>query len=187
MYGGMKLLATFDREKEKNLWFPILSSHGFSWLELSTDNADREKAIDTTGLDSEGTVKRFALRTRHERYSQRQLAKYKREFTIRYARPSGSPVEWQKLFEMDLDLLPDYFCYGWWNKTTNLISDYVILDVPTLQELFRQGYLERYRQNRKQNVNSHRSTLVFIRISELINLPSGNTLIAYHSENHPAL
>ena len=188
MFGGMKLLATFDRDKERNLWFPILANHGFSRLETSADIIDHENAIDAVGYDNVGNQKLFALRVRDEgSYSDSRLARYKREFTIRYARPSGEPVEWQKLFEMNLDLLPDYFCYGWRKKSTNLIEDYVVLDVPTLQLLYKEGKLSRYEANKRVNVNSRMSTLVFIPLPELLKMQSADNLIVYHSDNHPAL
>lgn len=181
------MLATFGRDKEKDLWFPVLSRHGFTGLDLSADVIDHENAIDAVGYNAQGEQKLFALRSRDVgRYTPAQLARFKCEFTIRYARPTGEPVEWQKLFEMDLPLLPDYFVYGWCNQDRTAINDYVILDVPTLQQLYRDGHLDRYLGNMRVNTDSRRSTLVFLSISELVQLPGGSQLVVYHSENHPA-
>ena len=182
------MLATFSRDKERNWWFPVLSSHGFTGLDLSADVIDHENAIDAVGYDVQGEQKLFALRSRDVgRYTAYQLTQYKREFTIRYARPSGEPVEWQKLFELELPLVPDYFVYGWCNSNRTAIDDYVILDIPTLQQLYQEGHLQRYLANKRDNIDSLRSTLVFLSISELVRLPSGIQLVAFHSENHPAL
>lgn len=182
------MLANFDRGKERNLWFPVLAHHGFTGLDLSADVIDHENAIDAVGYNAQGEQKLFALRVRETRnYTYTQLARYKREFTIRYSRPSGVPVEWQKLFEIDMPLLPDYFVYGWCNTDNTVVDDYVILDVPVLQQLYRQRHLDRYTGNIRTNVDRRRSQLVFIPIPNLIRLPGGNRLVAYHSENHPAL
>ena len=73
----------------------------------------------------------IALWKREEdRYSDDDLAEYNCQFTIRYEGETTEPVEWQKFFEMDLDILPDYFCYGWLKRGTKRINDYAILDVP---------------------------------------------------------
>ena len=182
------MVFAFDRELERNLWFSILEHHGFSNLHSSADEIDFDYAIDAVGHNNLMQPKRFALRTRESQYSAYSLARYKREFTIRYEGASDEPVEWQKLFEMDLDTLPDYFCYGWWIKGTNYITDYVILDVPTLQQLHKLGHLTRYKENNKiVNTRGTRTTLVVISLSELLRLPSSNSLIVYHSNNHPAL
>ena len=89
---------------------------------------------------------------------------------------------------MSLDPLPDYFCYGWYIKRTKHITDYVILDVPTLQQLHREGHLTYYEENKKiANTRGTRTVGVYISLPELLRLPSGNNLIVYHSDNHPAL
>ena len=76
------MLATFGRDKERELWFPVLSRHGFTRLDLSADVIDKENAIDAVGYDAEGARKLFALRSRDmSRYTASQLARFKREFT----------------------------------------------------------------------------------------------------------
>ena len=179
----------FDRELERKLWFPVLEGHDFSRLQSSGDMIDFDNAIDALGYNYLMQVKLFALRIRDENeYSAYRLAQYKTEFTIRYAGRSREPVEWPKLFEMDLEILPDYFCYGWHKGGTEYITDYVILDVPTLQQLHKEGHLTYYEENKKIiNTRGTRTTGVVISLPELLRLPSGNNLIVYHSENHPAL
>ena len=182
------MVFAFDRELERDMWFPILEDHGFSNLHSSADKIDFDNAIDAVGHNNLMQPKRFALRTRESQYSVDRLAEYKREFTIRYKGATDEPVEWQKLFEMDLDTLPDYFCYGWWIKGTNHITDYVILDVPILQQLHKDGHLTRYEENNKiHNTRGTRTTMVVISLSQLLGLPSSDNLIVYHSHNHPAL
>ena len=179
--------ATLDRDKEK-LWFPVLTRHGLTGLQLSSDEMDQENAIDAGGYDAQGEPKSFALRSRAiENYRPAQLAEYKQQFTIRYARPHTEEVEWQKLFEMGLEVVPDYFAYGWCNGSRTAIDDYVIIDVRILRWLYEQGCLERYRSNTKQNIDSRRSTLLYIPIPELLAFPGTDGLIAFHSKNHPAL
>lgn len=181
------MLATFEREKEQSLWFPVLRHCGFTKLSLATDRDDKQNAIDATGYHSSilNEVK-FALRSRDPKgYSTSQLTRYKREFTIRYARPSGVPVEWNKFFEIDLPRTPNYMAYGWLDS--GRIGDYVILDISILRLMYNIGHLEPYRVNQVQNMNSHRSILVFISIPELLQLPESDGLILYHSDNHPAI
>jgi hypothetical protein len=179
--------ATLDREKEK-LWFPVLTRHGFTDLQLSPDEMDQENAIDAEGYDAQGEPKSFALRSRDVgRYRPAQLAEYKQQFTIRYARPRTEEVEWQKLFEMGLEVVPNYFVYGWCNRARTAIDDYVIMDVHILRQLYDQGYLERFYLNTKVNTDWRKSTLLYIPIPELLSLPGTSELIVYHSENHPAL
>lgn len=182
------MLATFGRRKEQNLWFPILNSHSFYQLTLSSDETDRENAIDAVGFDSEYQRRFFALRSRTiGRYTDRALAQYKREFTIRYSRPSGIPVEWQKLFEMDIPVIPHYFCYGWCNRDNTAIEDYVILDISILKQLYDEGHLDRYTTNLRTNIDHLQSKLAIIPIQNLVNLPSGKNVVAYHSEDHPGV
>ena len=138
--------------------------------------------IDAAGYDSQGCFKRFALRSRSDKYYPSALARYKTEFTIRYARPSGNPVEWNKLFEMEL---PVKLTYGWCEN--GCIGDYVILDVPVLQLLHQQGHLERWVEYKRRNMNGRASTLVPISIPTLMRLPDAEGLIVYHSDNHPAI
>lgn len=178
----------FDRDLERE-WFSILESHGFSGLHSSADEIDHYNAIDAVGYNNLMEQKRFALRIRDEReYTVNQLERFKREFSIRYKGSTDEPVEWQKLFEMDLDILPDYFCYGWYIKQTKHITDYVILDIPTLQQLHKDGRLARYEENSKiPNTRGTRTIGVYISLTDLLRLPSGNNLIVYNSENHPAL
>lgn len=177
------MLADFDRKKEQ-LWFPILQQVGFSSLEITQNAMDQENAIDASGIDSDGIEKYFALRIRDEgSYSGQRLQQYKQEFTIRYSRPTGVPVEWQKLFELYLQVFPDFFCYGWFNREH--ITDYVVLDVRVLKYFHQQGYLQQYETNRRRNINGLRSELVFIPLRELLQLPYADRLIVYHSENHP--
>ena len=182
------MVYAFDRELERE-WFSILEYHGFSSLHSSPDEIDHNNAIDAVGYNNLMQQKRFAIRIREEnQYSVHNLARYKREFSIRYEGSTDEPVEWQKLFEMDLDPLPDYFCYGWYIKRTKHITDYVILDIPTLQQLHKEGHLtyyERYKQI--ANTRGTRTVGVYISLPELLKLPSGRNLIVYHSENHPAL
>ena len=177
------MLADFDRNKEQ-LWFPILQRVGFTSLSVTTNVMDQENAIDASGVDTDGMGKYFALRIRDEgSYSERRLEQYKREFTIRYSRPTGVPVEWQKLFELNLDPFPDYFCYSWFNR--DRITDYVVLDIRILKYFHREGYLQQYEINRRRNINGLKSELVFIPLNELLKLPYADRLIVYHSENHP--
>ena len=182
------MVFAFDRELERE-WFSILESHGFSSLHSSTDEIDHNNAVDVVGYNNLVQQKRFAIRIREEnQYSVHNLARYKREFSIRYEGSTPEPVEWQKLFEMDLDPLPDYFCYGWYIKQKKQITDYVILDVPTLQQLHREEHLTYYEENKKiLNTRGTRTVGVYISLPDLLRLPSGNNLIVYHSDNHPAL
>ena len=182
------MLATFGRRKEQNLWFPILSRHGFSHLSLSSDKTDQENAIDAVGFNKQHQRRLFALRSRTiEKYTDRALAQYKREFTIRYSRPSSVPVEWQKLFEMDMPITPHYFCYGWCNRGSSVIEDYVILDISILKQLYSEGHLDRYTTNLRTNIDRLQSKLAIIPIQNLIDLPSGKNVVAFHSENHPGI
>ena len=178
----------FDRDLERG-WFSILESHGFSSLHSSADEIDHYNAIDAVGYNHLRQEKLFALRIRDEtEYTVNQLAIFKREFSIRYEGSTDEPVEWQKLFEMDLDILPDYFCYGWYIKRTKHITDYVILDVPTLQQLHKDGHLARYEEKNKiPNTRGTRTVGVYLSLPELLRLPSSNGLIVHHSDNHPAL
>ena len=182
------MVYAFDRDLERE-WFSILEYHGFSNLHSSTDEIDHNNAIDVVGCNNLGQQKRFAIRIREEnQYSAHNLARYKREFSIRYEGSTTEPVEWQKLFEMDLDILPDYFCYGWYIKRTKNITDYVILDVPTLQQLHKDGHLTYYEENKKiANTRGTRTVGVYLSLPELLRLPSASDLIVYHSDNHPAL
>ena len=182
------MVFAFDRQLERDLWFPILEHHGFLDLHSSPDKIDHDNAIDAVGYNYLREEKLFALRTRESQYSDNNLAKYKREFSIRYKGSTDEPVEWRKLFEMDLDTLPDYFCYGWWIKGANHITDYVILDVPTLQQLHKDGHLTYYEKYKQiPNRRGTRTIGVYISLSELLRLPSANGLIVHHSDNHPAL
>ena len=136
------MLATFDRKKESSFWLPVLVSHGFTDLELTPSEIDKLNATDMAGYDAQRNPKLFALRCRDgSAYTTKALAKYKRQFTIRYDRPSGTPSEWQKLFEMQLPRYPDYFVYGWCNEELTKITDYVVLDVPILQILYKEANL----------------------------------------------
>jgi hypothetical protein len=186
-------LANFERrrENERKLWFPVLEKLGFIGLESAPDEEDYKHVIDAMGYDAQWNYKYFALRTRSEFNRKGEpihpatLAKWKLQFTMRYARPTGNPVEWNKLFEKDLTLLPDYFVYGWRNQVTGNIHEYIILNVPTLQQLYRAENLNRFRGNQRINTDSRGSTLVYIPIPELLSLPGTSELIVYHSENHP--
>lgn len=166
----------------------MLTRHGFTDLELSPDHMDQENAIDAEGYNAQGEPKSFALRSRDiKRYRPAQLAEYKQQFTIRYARPHTEEVEWQKLFEMGLDVVPDYFVYGWCNRPRTAIDDYIIMDVHVMRQLYNDGYLDRFTSNTKMNTDWRRSTLLYIPIPELLAFPGTDELIVYHSENHPAL
>ncbi|RKU32240.1 hypothetical protein C6499_03530 [Candidatus Poribacteria bacterium] len=177
------MLADFDREKE-HLWFPILQQIGFSSLGITGDGLDQKHAMDACGVDPDDVVKYFALRIRDEgSYSPYRLRQFKQEFTIRYSDPSDVPVEWQKLFEPNRRLFPDFFCYGWFNREH--ITDYVVLDVRILRYFHQQGYLQQYKANRRRNINSLRSEFVFIPLRDLLQFPDADRLIVYHSENHP--
>ena len=182
------MVYAFDRDLERE-WFSILEYYGFSSLHSSADEIDHNNAIDAVGYNNLMQQKRFALRIRDEsEYTVDQLGRFKREFSIRYEGSTDEPVEWQKLFEMDLDILPDYFCYGWWIKGTNHITDYVILDVPTLQQLHKDGHLTYYEKYKKiVNTRGTKTIGVYISLSELLRLPGSSNLIVYHSDNHPAL
>ena len=97
----------------------------------------------------------------------------------------GVSVEWQKFFEKDLPRRPDFFVYGWTQGKS--IGDYVILGVSVLRDLYNAGHLNKYIERIKQNTNGLASEFVPIPISELISLPEALGLIAFHSDNHPAL
>lgn len=183
------MVYAFDRGLERGWWFPVLKTCGFSSLHSSPDSIDHDNAIDAVGYNNQMQEKRFALRTRDQsEYSIDRLAVYKREFSIRYKGSTDEPVEWQKLFEMDLNILPDYFCYGWLNRGIRRIDDYVILNIPTLQQLHKEGHLNYYEKNKQiANVRGTKTVGVYISLPELLKLPSSNNLIVYHSENHPAL
>ena len=185
-------LAVFNRANERRLWFPVLEKLGFTGLESAPIHDDYKHVIDVIGYDPQGNLTHFALRSRSELRNKKPidpatLAKWKLEFTIRYARPTGNPVEWNKLFEMDVPLLPNYKGYGWCNQDTGAIHEYVILDVPVLQQLYREGHLNNYLLNKMRNVDSRESEFIPIPIRNLTSLPSSDGLIVYHSENHPAL
>lgn len=176
------MLATFERDKESRLWFPVLKQHDFTELRLATNKDDHENAIDAIGHNLFLGDVNCALRSRDEG---RQPSQYKKEFTIRYRRPSGVSVEWQKFFEKDLPRRPDFFVYGWTQGKS--IGDYVILGVSVLRDLYNAGHLNKYIERIKQNTNGLASEFVPIPISELISLPEALGLIAFHSDNHPAL
>ena len=173
------MLANFDREKESRLWFPVLMQNGFTNLRLTSETDDLENVMDAIGHQATTGDVNFALRSRNDK----GILQYKKEFTIGYRRPSGQPVEWQKLFEKNLPKSPDYFAYGWVQDDS--IKDYVILAVSVLKQLYNAGYLTPYADKFKQSTNE----FVFIPISipELLDLPEAIGLIAFHSENHPAL
>ncbi len=185
-------LANFGRGKER-LWFPILQERGFKDLELATEQMDKDNAIDAWGIDEKtGRNKYFALRLRDETsYREPALTKYKREFTIRYARPSGVPVEWQKIFQASLNVAtPDYFCYGWVDANGR-ITDYIIINIEMLRHYERHGHLKKYENNRRRNSDPRRSELVFLSLSELMALDKEHgfmdKLFFGYSENHPML
>ena len=186
-------LAVFNQGNERDLWFPVLEKLGFTGLKSAPKHDDYKHVIDMIGYDPQGNLTHFALRSRSERkqdgepHASRTLAKWKLQFTIRYDRRTGNPVEWNKLFEMDVPLLPNYKAYGWRDKYTGSIEDYVILDVPTLQKLHSEEHLDSYLADKMRNVDWRASDFIPIPIPELLELPSADGLIAYHSENHPAL
>ena len=184
------------REYERILWFPVLEKLGFTGLKSAPKHDDYKHVIDVIGYDPQGNLTHFATRSRSELKKKNNkmvpihpatLAKWKLQFTIRYARPTGNPVEWNKLFEMDVPLLPNYKAYGWRNKDTGVIHEYIILDVPTLQQLYREGHLNCYLDDKMRNVDWRESEFIPIPIRDLTILPNTDGLIVYHSENHPAL
>ena len=168
-------LAVFDQGNERLLWIPVLEKLGFTSLESAPEHDDYKHVIDMIGYDPQGNLTHFALRSRSEIRNgkpipQGTLAKWKLQFTIRYARPTGNPVEWNKLFEMDVPSLPNYKAYGWRDKYTGSIVDYVILDVPTLQKLHSKGHLDSYLDDKMRNVDSLESDFIPIPIP----IPSPN-------------
>lgn len=180
-------MATFERAEEASLWFPVLEQCGFADLRLATDRDDQQNAIDAIGWDLtiHDEAKLALLHRYQNHYLTSQLTRYKREFSIRYARPSGVPVEWNKFFEMDLPRIPDYMAYGWVDSIR--IGDYVIFDMSVLKLLYDLGHLDKYRENQIQNMNSRQSIMVTISIPELLKLPESNGLIFDHSDNHPGI
>ena len=180
-------MATFERAEKTSLWFPVLEQCGFADLKLATDRDNKENAIDAIGWDlTIHDEAKLALRHCYQnRYLSSQIARYKREFTIPYTRPSGVPLEWNKFFEMNFPRTPDYMAYGWVDSVR--IGDYVIFDMLVLKLLYDLGHLDKYRENQVQNMNSRQSIMVTISIPELLKLPESDGLIFYHSENHPAL
>lgn len=71
----------------------------------------------------------------------------------------------QKPFELNLQVFPDYFYYGWFN--CKHITDYVILDVRVLKYFHQQGHLQKYEANRRKNTNGLRSELVYTLLHDL--------------------
>ena len=180
------MIATFGRTKEKELWFPVLSRHGYTHLALSDNELDHKNAIDAVGRDHEQKIKHFALRSRSPSYyTATAMRIYKQEFTIRYSRPSGQPTEWQKLFEMDLDVKPNLFCYGWLDKAHSKLEDYFILNIEVLRQLYDKGHLDRYREMRIKNTDERGSISVIVSLRDLCKLDDAEGLIVHISKGHP--
>lgn len=180
----MTVKSDFNRKKEL-IWFPVLHAAGFRNLQLSGTHLDIEEATDIEGVKGQHRY-RFTVRSRNaSRYTTQQLAGFKREFTIRYSRPSGVPTEWEKLFSDDFPNKPDYFVYGWTDNENHDLLDYVILDVVELRRLHDSGRLSEWENTRKTNVDIRRSEFVPIPIQRL-NEKADGRLVYWHSPDHPA-
>lgn len=181
----MTVKPDFSRKKEE-VWFPALTAAGFHNLALAKDSLDHTQATDIKGTKG-GRRYRFAVRERDPTgYTRGRLGEYKREFTIRYSRPTGAPTEWTKLFSPDFPSKPDFFAYGWMDDKNHELADYVVLDVDVLRRLHDKGLLAGFAQRRKTNVDARQSTFVPLPIQRLNEMADGQ-LVSWHSFAHPAL
>lgn len=183
----MVVHANFDRGQEQMLWEPVLLGLGYDDFVPAPNDLNEQNVIDASVTDRQGHVRRLALRSRSGTYAPDILARYKREFTIRRSRPSGNPVEWDKLFRSGAEQLkPDLFCYGWRNFDTGHLDDYVILSVPVLCELEREGHLSRLGLSAR-NVDALRSEFVVISLADLLRVQGSEGLVVHHSPDHPGV
>lgn len=118
-----------------------------------------------------------------EKYEPKEewLAESKKKVCIEYCK-NGKPTIWRTLLRQEK--YPKYFCYGWIKD--NYIGDYVILDVKSLRSLHKAGHLKQIILNKLvegEYKNGATYSFVPIPISEL----NSHGVIAYHSDNHPAL
>lgn len=180
--------ANFNRQQE-TLWFPVISGLGFDTPppQLAESYDDFESAVDVLAGG-----KRFGVRSRNQgRYSQPSLERYFTEFTIRFSRPTGTRTEYHKLFVTeDGDIVPDFLAYGWVNSQRQFLN-WLIIDVPTLQDAHKRGLLDQFMSNVRRNTDWRRSQLLPVSVPRLIaGQPSTfvQSLFPYHfPENHPAL
>lgn len=168
---------------------PVLQGAGFHDLALADESLDHERATDIQGNYGYGKS-RIAVRSRNpqpHRYSPKELDDYKRQFTIRYSRPTGVPTEWEKLFSKDFPYKPDYLAYGWVDDENRALNEWVIIDLSELRRLHEHGFLKKYEENLKTNIDARRSSFVALPIHELARLAPRTRLVPWHSPNHPAL
>lgn len=181
-----------NRQKEERLWKPVLSNLGFTDFRLASAQQDQQQAIDAFAVSTDGVEMAFTLRSRNSRrYEQsrpQDLAEWKTQFTIRYSRPSGVRVEWQKLFDPDGEELPDYMCYGWQHPAQLQLREWVILSVPVLQNLFNAGILPDCIVEIRRNRDSRRSDLAALSLPHcLSHSEESEGLVVWASPDHPGI
>ena len=185
----MPSIDNFSRGKER-LWFPLLTELGYTDLNLTSERMDQHNSVDAVG-NIGGGMRYFSLRLRDgTRYPVHQTMQYKREFTLRISRPSGSDVEWQKLFKATQEIRPDFLCYGWIDEAGGL-KDWVIINLHVLRQYYRDGHMKRYEHNQLRNIDELASVFVYVDIPALCELSIKywymNHILAGVSNNHPIL
>ena len=93
-------------------------------------NLDLHKGTDFTTIPAIGLAIRLR---RHEYYGE----KYKREFTIRWKRPSGKKTEYEKILEGDVR----WFFYAFLNERENDFADWFIGDLNIFRQTIREHLL----------------------------------------------
>ena len=141
-----------------NLWYPILVKHGFKEMpRLITRREEKYK---------ECTVE--------------YLVKLKKDVCVQYSK-NRKRTEWERLtYKAEYH---DYFCYGWLKDKS--IGDYVILNVAAIRSLRKAGHLKHFILNRLEREYKNGVPYSFIPIP--ISVLNSHGVIAYHSDNHPAL
>ena len=169
----------------------MLNRHGYYDFQLEEGTMDLEEAVDATAKHetSGDDVLRIALRTRNvNRYRPQQLSEYKRQFTIRWSRPTGALTESDKIFgehRSDEDA-PTLMAYGWMHPNGREIQEYVVLSVQVLRDLYDRGQLENCIEGAKQNTDWRQSTFVAISL-QCVQARSNGAAVVYRSPNHPGL
>ena len=143
----------------------MLNRHGYYDFQLEEGTMDLEEAVDATAKhEATGDdVLRIALRTRNvTNYTLQQLSEYKRQFTIRWSRPTGALTESDKIFgehRSDEDA-PSLMAYGWMHPNGREIEDYVVLSVGVLRDIYDRGLLEACIDAKQRNRDWRKSTFV---------------------------
>ena len=138
-------------------------------------------------LDRYGVKSYMLINRCEENYKEsveEYLAQYKKEVCVEYCKNSELTAWRTLLYQVGY---PKYFCYGWVKDKS--IGDYVILDVEALRNLHAIGKLNCCISEKVKNKDDKEMPYSFIAISipKLLELPESKGVIAYHSDNHPAL